>query len=70
MSKQKAGSDLYIQSMWYVVVREEQGRGWVKCSKGSGRYRILIVEWITHGNKRYNRENIVNNTAIALCGDR
>ena len=53
-----------------MVAREEEGRSWAKWVKGSGRYRLPVMEQISHRNKRHSISNIVNDTAIVLYGDR
>ena len=33
---------------------------WAKWVKGSGRYRLPIMEWICHKDERYGIDNVVN----------
>ena len=34
-----------------------------------GRYRVLVMRWICHENKRHSIGNTVNNIVIVLHGD-
>jgi len=45
----------------------EDGQKWVE---GSGRYRLLVTEGVSHGDKRYSIGNIVSGIRITLYGDR
>ena len=38
--------------------------------KGSGRYKLPVMEWIHHKDEGYSIGNTVNDTAVALYGDR
>ena len=38
--------------------------------KGSRRYRLPVMEWVSHQNTRYNIENTVNGIVVVLYGDR
>ena len=46
------------------------GRGWTKWVKGSGRYRLSVMEYISHRDERYSIGNTVNCIVIALYDDR
>ena len=66
INKPKAEIDAKIQKTnWWL-----QGWGWAKWVKESGRYRLPIMEWVSHWNKRHSTGNIVNSIVIALYGDR
>ena len=41
-----------------------------KWMKGSGVYRLPVMEWISHGDERYSIRNIFSDTVIALYSDR
>lgn len=43
---------------------------WEKMMRRNGRYSLPVTEWITHGDKMHNIENIVNYTVIVLYGNR
>ena len=53
-----------------VVARGEEVGGWAKWVKGSGRYRLPVMEWVSHENRRHSMENTVDDTVIALYGDK
>lgn len=38
--------------------------------KGIKTYKLSVIKLICHGDEKYSKENIVNNIAITLCGDR
>lgn len=40
--------------------------GWVKSVKGIKRCRLQVIKQINHGDVKYSRENIINNSAITL----
>ena len=44
--------------------------GWVKWAKGSGRYRLPVVELISHENKGHRIGNMASDIIIILYGDR
>lgn len=52
--------------MFARVEESEKRTTWVKVS---GRYRLLVMEGISHGSKRYSIRSIVNYIVIVLYGD-
>ena len=43
---------------------------WAKSVNGNGRYNLLVMEWISHRNKRHSIGNIVSDIIAALYGYR
>ena len=52
-----------------IVSRGEGNGGWAKWMKVSGRYRTLVIEQVSHGNKRHSIGNILSGIIITLYGD-
>lgn len=50
-----------------MVARGEKLGEWAKQMKKSGRYRFLVTEGISHGDKRYSTGNSI---ITVLYGDR
>ena len=48
---------------------EMGGGGWAEWVKGSGKYRLPVMEGVSHGDQRYSIGNIVSGSIIALYGD-
>lgn len=46
------------------------GGGWAKWVRGSGRYRLPVMEGVSHGHERHSIRNRADSTVPALCGDR
>lgn len=46
------------------------GRAWAKQVKGSGKYRLPVMELVSHEDKRYDTENTFSDILIALYIDR
>lgn len=46
------------------------GGWWVGWVKENERYRLPVTEGVSQGNKRHSRENVVNDTVMALHRDR
>lgn len=43
---------------------------WTKWVKGSGRYKIPVMEWISQGDERYSIRDVVYDIIIGFHGDR
>ena len=52
-----------------MVARGKRVGGWAKWVKGSGRYRLPVIEQRSHGNKSYSIGNTINGIVIMLYGD-
>lgn len=57
-----------IRINWWLPDRRVEG--WAKRVKGSTRYRLPVMEWVSHGNEGYSTGNILDGIIIGLKGDR
>ena len=53
-----------------MFARGEGMGGWAKWVPGSGRYRVPVMEGISHGDDRFNIRSIINGTVTVLYGNR
>ena len=51
-------------------MKEIGGEGWATWVKGSGSYKLLVIEWISHEDERYSIGNIISGIIMPLYSNR